>query len=68
MVFLFGEETRLAADVMRTKGFFHTQDRAELSRALDDYVRPGDLVLLKGSRGCELETLTEILVGDTHGL
>jgi UDP-N-acetylmuramoyl-tripeptide--D-alanyl-D-alanine ligase len=34
MVFLFGEETRPAADVMRAKGFFHTQDRAELSRDL----------------------------------
>ena len=33
----------------------------ELSRALDDYVKTGDLVLLKGSRGCALESLTEIL-------
>jgi UDP-N-acetylmuramoyl-tripeptide--D-alanyl-D-alanine ligase len=45
---------------------FFTSDMKELSRELDKYVKAGDLVLLKGSRGCELEALTEMLLGDGH--
>ena len=63
-VFLFGGEMNPAADVMRNQGkkpFFHTTDIGELSRALDSYIAKGDLVLLKGSRGCALEELTDIL-------
>ena len=75
MVFLFGAEMQAAAavlgvnvsrngmDLKRTADIpvFYTCDMAELSRALGDYIKRGDLVLLKGSRGCKLETLTEIL-------
>jgi UDP-N-acetylmuramoyl-tripeptide--D-alanyl-D-alanine ligase len=63
-VFLYGKETEFAARVMANDGgrpFFHSDDMAELSRALDTYVRSGDLVLLKGSRGCALEKLTALL-------
>jgi UDP-N-acetylmuramoyl-tripeptide--D-alanyl-D-alanine ligase len=73
MVFLFGDEIFAAADVLdkarQKQGlpFLYTCKRSELSQALDDYIKKGDLVLLKGSRGCELETLTEILVGETYG-
>jgi UDP-N-acetylmuramoyl-tripeptide--D-alanyl-D-alanine ligase len=41
---------------------FHTDTMDILSRALEDYVRPGDLVLLKGSRGCALERLSSALL------
>ena len=69
MVFLFGEETKPAVEVLGTKQFLHTANMAELSAALDNYIKEGDLVLLKGSRGCALETLTEILTrGNTDGL
>ena len=74
MVFLFGEEMEDAAralearqnSMLRQNGepFFYTCDMGELSRALDNYVKSGDLVLLKGSRGCALEQLTGILAGD----
>ena len=80
MIFLFGDETGAAADVLAgcspgaplsvphsqitRRSFFHTNDMEELSRTLDKYVRQGDLVLLKGSRGCALETLTDVLLGD----
>ena len=65
MVCLFGEEIRAAADVLEKMDvpFMYTCGMDELSAALDDYVKSGDLVLLKGSRGCALETLTEILTG-----
>jgi len=36
----------------------------ELSRKLDSFVKASDLVLLKGSRGCALEVLTEVLAGN----
>ena len=66
MVFLFGEEIKAAAEILRLEqtgsaGFFHTGDIDELSRALGSYVQNGDLVLLKGSRGCALERLCDTL-------
>jgi UDP-N-acetylmuramyl pentapeptide synthase len=45
--------------------FFHTSRMDELERELGAFVRRGDLVLLKGSRGCALEGLTDILLGGT---
>jgi UDP-N-acetylmuramoyl-tripeptide--D-alanyl-D-alanine ligase len=64
-IFLFGRETVAAARVLESKGknFFHTENIDELSAALDSYVQTGDLVLLKGSRGCALERLSEMLTG-----
>ena len=48
--------------------FFYTRDKKELSAAINNYLndnnfREGDLVLLKGSRGCELEDLTGMILG-----
>jgi UDP-N-acetylmuramoyl-tripeptide--D-alanyl-D-alanine ligase len=65
MVFLFGGETKNSAQRMAQMGgrFFHTSDINELSSALDSYVQTGDLVLLKGSRGCALERLSGMLTG-----
>jgi UDP-N-acetylmuramyl pentapeptide synthase len=34
----------------------------DLIAAIDSYVIPGDLVLLKGSRGCALEQLSSVLI------
>ncbi|MCL2205352.1 MAG: UDP-N-acetylmuramoyl-tripeptide--D-alanyl-D-alanine ligase [Treponema sp.] len=72
MVFLFGEEMRPAAEEdgagMQKSGkkipFFYTANMAELSQELGKFVQSGDLVLLKGSRGCALETVTDILIGE----
>ena len=69
MIFLYGEEMRAASQALDEKAvpFFQTKDMDELSNALNKYVKNGDLVLLKGSRGCALEKLTEILTGgDTN--
>jgi len=63
MVFLYGKEIEPAAAILQDGAlrFMHTCDMDELSRALDAYVRSGDLVLLKGSRGCALERLCAVL-------
>jgi UDP-N-acetylmuramoyl-tripeptide--D-alanyl-D-alanine ligase len=64
MVFLLGEEMEAAAEALAgARPFFHTRDREELARVLGDYVRPGDLVLLKGSRRNKLEDLVRVLEG-----
>jgi UDP-N-acetylmuramoyl-tripeptide--D-alanyl-D-alanine ligase len=63
-VFLFGEECEAAAEAMeaaKKRIWFYANTFEELSGALEVYVRPGDLVLLKGSRGCALERLTGLL-------
>jgi UDP-N-acetylmuramoyl-tripeptide--D-alanyl-D-alanine ligase len=64
MIFLYGEEIEAAAKILKdgNVSFIHTGDMDELSRALDSFVRGGDLVLLKGSRGCALERLCAVLV------
>jgi len=64
LVFLFGDEIRPAAEFLKNGAlsYTHTCDIDELSRALNAYVRDGDLVLLKGSRGCALERLSAALV------
>jgi len=62
-VFLFGDEIRPAAEILKNSAlkFMHTCDMDELSRVMDEYARDGDLVLLKGSRGCALERLSGVL-------
>jgi UDP-N-acetylmuramoyl-tripeptide--D-alanyl-D-alanine ligase len=65
MIFLYGEEIKTAAGILRDSNIsfvMHTRDMNELSRTLDACVRGGDLVLLKGSRGCALERLCTVLI------
>ena len=82
MVYFYGKETAISAEVFNTavetgavsgaeaaavknaSRCFHTSDMEELSRSLDAYVRSGDLVLLKGSKGCALWKLSGILTGN----
>lgn len=64
-IFLFGPETEIIAAVLRTlapeKPVFRSDDMNELSVILAAQAAPGDLVLLKGSRGTALERLTDVL-------
>jgi UDP-N-acetylmuramoyl-tripeptide--D-alanyl-D-alanine ligase len=68
-IYLYGKETRAAAEVLEKSSpkvraaYFYTESMEELSRSVGTYVCPGDLVLLKGSRGCALEGLTGVLTG-----
>jgi UDP-N-acetylmuramoyl-tripeptide--D-alanyl-D-alanine ligase len=66
-IFLYGKEMEAAAEVLAASrkaspAWSCTRDMAELERTLESYVRSGDLVLLKGSRGCALEQLTDLLI------
>ena len=60
-LFFFGDETIPARDAALAAGFrgklLQTGDFDALRDAVRDFVRPGDLVLLKGSRGKALERL-----------
>ncbi|MDR2536393.1 MAG: UDP-N-acetylmuramoyl-tripeptide--D-alanyl-D-alanine ligase [Treponema sp.] len=67
LVCLYGEETRIAFEVLKSANdcrfriaFFHRID--ELLMFLIDFIQFGDLVLLKGSRLCALEQLTNGLM------
>jgi UDP-N-acetylmuramoyl-tripeptide--D-alanyl-D-alanine ligase len=72
MVFLFGAEMEAAIPVLEQGGargvrFFHTNDIDELARRLATCARSGDLVLLKGSRGCALEGLSDVFTAAPIG-
>ncbi|MDR2841937.1 MAG: UDP-N-acetylmuramoyl-tripeptide--D-alanyl-D-alanine ligase [Spirochaetaceae bacterium] len=54
-VFLFGTETLETKKKIKSKKCFWTNDIEELKTELNKTVQKGDLVLLKGSRGCALE-------------
>jgi len=60
-VFLFGKEIKAAVSFMNEKPYFYTDNIKQLSCALEKFLLPGDLVLLKGSRGLALERLTPVL-------
>ena len=64
-LFFFGEETRPAFEAARLAGFpglvLHETDFDRLVRAVRAYLAPGDLALLKASRGMALERLGDAL-------
>jgi len=64
-VFLFGKEIEAAVSFIPNKKCFFTDNIDELSDAVNSYVRQGDIVLLKGSRGRALERLSPVLTGGT---
>ncbi len=66
-IYLFGEETRAGEQVCRAlcpqRLALWTADIGQLTAALRAELEPGDLVLIKGSRGMALERLLEPLSG-----
>jgi UDP-N-acetylmuramoyl-tripeptide--D-alanyl-D-alanine ligase len=59
----FGPRSRETAEAARAAGLeaFHTEDVAALIAWARGAVKPGDLLLVKGSRGMKLERLVEAL-------
>ena len=70
-VYLFGDDLVVVEEALRSRGFAGALRRyaeiADLRDALASDLRPGDLVLLKGSRGSELERLDDIVEGVGSG-
>jgi len=68
-IFLFGREIEAAVSKLKSsaaaknKMLYYTDKFEELHSAVDSFLKAGDIVLLKGSRGCALERLTEMLTG-----
>lgn len=63
LVYLFGPETAAAVRPLEAAGkrFVRSDDMGELSRLVAAEAAPGDLFLLKGSRGTALERLADVL-------
>ncbi|HQO45253.1 MAG TPA: UDP-N-acetylmuramoyl-tripeptide--D-alanyl-D-alanine ligase [Rectinema sp.] len=61
-VFLFGEEMKAAEAVLKEADFkgmlMYTTEMENLIDAVSNYIKEGDLVLIKGSRGMALERLS----------
>jgi UDP-N-acetylmuramoyl-tripeptide--D-alanyl-D-alanine ligase len=62
----FGPRTRLTHEAALAAGVpaadaFHTEDPQALSAFVRERLRPGDVLLVKGSRGMKLERLVEAL-------
>ena len=62
-IFLFGEEMKAAYDALVDAGKspFWSPEYEALEKAVIDFVRPGDLVVVKGSRGMAMERIVEKL-------
>jgi UDP-N-acetylmuramoyl-tripeptide--D-alanyl-D-alanine ligase len=69
-IFLYGKEMKNAASVLEEKNipFFFTEEMEKLSCAAKKCIHSGDLILLKGSRGCALEQLNEIVLMEEKGV
>ena len=69
-IFLFGKEMESAARVLKEKQrfYFYSDNMETLSAELEKEIHSGDLVLLKGSRGCALEQLSSIVCMEGSGV
>ena len=79
MIFLYGDEMKAAMDKINESNEInmedisrfrvcHTTDKEELSEKINKNIKDDDLVLLKGSRGCALESLTDMILGEAYVL
>ncbi len=70
LLFAVGRLAHLGAETARRSGVSEVhqhQDGASAARELPECLRPGDLVLVKGSRGVRLEQVVEAAVAELGG-
>ena len=62
-LFCFGKESFYLAQraAMQEVAVYHTEDRRELCRVIRQYLRPGDVILFKASRGMHLEDCIDVI-------
>lgn len=63
--FLYGAEMAHCRDALERQGFevYHSEDKEQLTAQLLGYIRQGDAVLFKGSRGMRMEEIAEKISG-----
>ena len=59
--FLYGQEMAFCRDALIKGGFevYHSEDKEQLTKMLLEYIKDGDAVLFKGSRGMRMEEIAE---------
>jgi UDP-N-acetylmuramoyl-tripeptide--D-alanyl-D-alanine ligase len=63
-LFAFGKLAKYYLDNYRAGYKEYFNDKRELSSALQKYVKPDDVVLIKGSRAMALEEITDFMMND----
>lgn len=66
LLLCYGNESQATADAATRGGLEaqHFDEQADLVAALRDHLRPGDIILVKGSRGMVMETVITDLFGE----
>lgn len=61
--FLYGHEMKALFKELLERGVpvIHSEDKEELARILNNSIKPGDVILFKGSRGMKMEQIAEKL-------
>ncbi len=65
VAFLFGKEMSACENELIKNNFevYHSQDREELTEKIKNYIKEGDVLFFKGSRGVKMEYIFNALTG-----
>jgi UDP-N-acetylmuramoyl-tripeptide--D-alanyl-D-alanine ligase len=68
MVFCYGKDSEYIYKTVSENGIdgFYSSDKNEVADALSQYVREGDIVLFKASRGMRLEEIITKVYGEEN--
>ena len=68
-VYAYGPETKVTideADKEGSKEAIHFDSKEEMTRQLMAFSNPGDIILIKGSRGMRMENVIALMTGDAN--